>query len=117
MQEVCVKNTCLKAEIASSLEERRLGLMFRESLPKDRGMLFILDFKESSSFWMKNMQFPLDIIWIDKDKVISEIMQNVLPCSKSCPDLIPQQQASFVLEVNAGFVQKHRIKAGDKVRF
>jgi len=117
LEKICIENTCLKVEIASSLQERRLGLMFRESLAQDRGMLFVLDPQEGSSFWMKNMRFPLDIIWISKDKVITEIMQNVPQCVESCPDLMPQQKACFVLEVNAGFVKKHRIKTGDKVGF
>lgn len=97
--------------------QRERGLMFRKYLAPDEGMFFILGDEGAHSFWMKNMQFSLDIIWIDENKAIVEIMQNVPPCSEVCPDFIPQRKAKFVLEVNAGFTQKNQIKVGDIVEF
>lgn len=80
-------------------------------------MLFVFEKEEVQSFWMKNMKFPLDIIWIDKDKRIVDIKINVLPCNGSCAGLMPQAKAQYVLEVNAGFTEKNRVKVGDRVDF
>ena len=114
---VCIKDTCIQAEVVSAFAEREKGLMFRESLAEDRGMLFIFEEEGLYSFWMKNMRFPLDIIWLDLNKKIVEIKENVLPCSESCETLSPENKARYVLEVNAGFTRRNKIKVGESVRF
>jgi uncharacterized membrane protein (UPF0127 family) len=91
--------------------------MFRKSLSDNQGMLFVFEREDSYSFWMKNMLIPLDIIWIDKDKRIVDIKTDVLPCKDSCQGIMPQENSRYVLEVNAGFVEKNKVRIGDKVDF
>ena len=91
--------------------------MFREHLDKESALLFV--FKEGGfyGFWMKNMRFPLDIIWVSDDKRIVDIKTNTPPCLSVCESLIPAVKARYVLEVNSGFVNKHNIKIGDRIYF
>ncbi len=99
--------------------QKMRGLMYRESLAWESGMLFIFDVAARYSFWMKNMRISLDIIWIDNGKNIVDITQNVLPCSgpQDCESIIPVSEVKYVLEVNAGFSDKNKIRIGDKVEF
>lgn len=113
---ICIKNICIEAEIAATPEARINGLMFRQELEPGKGMLFILGEESKESFWMKNMKFPLDIIWINKDKVIIEISKDARPCLEDCLSISPKEKASYVLEVNSGFCDRFDIKAGDKVQ-
>lgn len=117
IKQVCLKDVCVQVEIADTDSQRQRGLMFREGLSDNQGMLFIFEKEEKHNFWMKNMQFPLDIIWIDKDNKIVDIKTNVSPCKDYCESLIPQSEAMYVLEVSAGFVEKQTIIVGDKVNF
>jgi uncharacterized membrane protein (UPF0127 family) len=92
--------------------------MFRDALAQNQGMLLVLEDPRQSAIWMKNMRFPLDIIWISADNKVADLRTNVLPCKSSdCESLYPNNPARYVLEVNAGFSQKNRIKIGDKVFF
>ncbi len=91
--------------------------MYRKSLPQDKGMLFVFEKEKIHPFWMKNMRFPLDIIWLDANKKIVDIYQNAQPCKETCDSIIPKSAATFVLEVNAGFVEKNKIKVGDRFEF
>jgi uncharacterized membrane protein (UPF0127 family) len=117
LKQVCFKNACIRVEIADTYEKRKAGLMFRESLPENQGMLFIFDSEDYYSFWMKNMRIPLDIIWIDKDKRIVDIKADVPPCKDSCEGLPSNAKAKYILEVNVGFAERNGIKIGDEVRF
>jgi uncharacterized membrane protein (UPF0127 family) len=114
---VCIKDTCIQAEVVSAFAEREKGLMFRESLAKDKGMLFILEEEGLYGFWMKNMRFALDIIWLDLNKKIIDIKENVQPCGASCEILNSDGKAKYVLEVNAGFSKRNKIKVGEVARF
>lgn len=117
LKQICIKNICIKAEIADSAAARERGLMFRQGLKQDQGMLFIFKEQEIHIFWMTNMRFPLDIIWIDTDKRIVDIKESVPPCRQACGNIIPLAEAKYVLEVNAGFVNKNGIKVGDILIF
>jgi len=66
------------------------GLMFQEELPYDEGMLFVFDDSKKRSFWMSNMQFSLDIIWIDSQVNIVHIEKNVPPCNNTEPKTCPR---------------------------
>jgi len=100
-------------EIAENDYERQLGLMNRESMEEMQGMLFIFPEERFQSFWMMNTLFSLDMIFIDSKKEIVTIHRNTKPLSEqSYPSSKP---ALYVLEVNAGFCDKHNIKLGDKV--
>jgi len=116
-KKVCFKNVCIKAEIADSESEQIRGLMFRKSLLPGSGMLFVFDRQEQHNFWMKNMRFPLDMIWIDSKSRVVDITKNALPCQEICETIVPKGESKYVLEVNAGFAQENRIVAQDEVRF
>ncbi len=108
----------ITAEIAVTDEERQQGLMYREKINEDEGMLFVFKEEGIYSFWMKNMNIPLDILWLSKEKRIVHIESNVPPCSQepclSYESLIP---ALYVLELKAGFVEKNEIKMYDCLDF
>jgi len=116
-RQVCINNACVNAKIADNDSDRQRGLMFRESLPEDQGMLFVFQSEDKYGFWMKNMLIPLDIIWISKGKRVVDISQDAKPCDGPCNDLIPKEKIKYVLEVNSGFANKHKIKIGDKINF
>lgn len=117
-RKACVKDTCIQAEMAVSDYEHQMGLMHREGLAEDTGMLFVFDREDTYPFWMKNMRFSLDIIWISEEKRIVDIKEDVLPCqelAETCSSLMPCCKARYVIEVKAGFVKEHKINVGDKV--
>ena len=100
------------AEIAKSDQERATGLMYRETLKPNHGMLFILENSDFHGFWMKNTLIPLDIIWIDEHKKIVDI-KSVDPCVvENCETYFPKEKAKYVLEVNAHSLKG---KIGEKI--
>jgi uncharacterized membrane protein (UPF0127 family) len=105
----------IEAELADSIEKMQMGLMFRESLDENSGMLFAFDKEYQYTFWMKNTLIPLDIIFISSDFQVVDII-NAVPCEEdSCISYEPKDQAKYVLEVNSGFASKNNIKIGDKL--
>ena len=108
----------LTAELAVTDEERRRGLMFREKINWDQGMLLVFRREGTYSIWMKNMRFPIDILWLDSEKRIVHLETNVPPCTKDpCPSYSSSNPALFVLELKAGSVDKHLLKLYDKIEF
>ena len=114
---VSINNIDIPGEIVDTAETRRLGLSYREILEKDTGMLFDMQARAVTSFWMKEMNFPLDIIWIDGNEIM-HISEN-LPPAGSRPDTSYSSEFSidYVLEVNGEFCEKNGIKVGDEVIF
>jgi hypothetical protein len=117
LKRVCINDNCFKVEIAQSNREKAKGLMERESLAEDAGMLFVYNGEDYRSFWMKNMNFPIDIIWINKDKEIVGITNNVPPCEDRCISYKSPRKAMYVLEIGADLTNKLGIKVGDKMDF
>jgi len=114
------KINCINAETAKTLEEKTRGLMYRDKLGKNEGMLFIYENeRENLKFWMKNMNFPIDIIWLNKEKEIIYIHKNLQPCSSDpCQLYSPKERkVMYVLEVNANFSNEKNLSVGDKVFF
>lgn len=108
----------LKLDIAKTNEEREIGLTNKNSLADDRGMLFIFEKPDYYSFWMKNMKFPIDIIFIRGDTIVT-IYTDVQPpisSDQSIPIYQPKSPADSVLEINAGLSKKYNFKEGDKVK-
>jgi len=106
------------AELAVTDEERQLGLMFREKINPDQGMLFIFEEEGIHSFWMKNMRFSLDILWLDKDKRIVHVERNAPPGKKPpYPSYSPVYPAKYVLELKAGSIDEHKLKVFDRLEF
>lgn len=103
----------VQVELALTPEQHERGLMYRQNLPADSGMLFIFPDTEIRSFWMKNTPLPLDMIFVDDDNEIVGIVENTVPFSTN-NRTIPRP-ARYVLEVNGGFAAQHGIKAGQTV--
>jgi uncharacterized membrane protein (UPF0127 family) len=100
-------------EIARTDPERTQGLMFRESLPKDAGMLFLFDTAEARPFWMKNCHFPLDIVHLSPDGTVVDVLANVPPCAADpCPSYAPKAASTTVLELNAGAAAANGVVPG-----
>lgn len=114
---VCFENHCFKVELATTVQEQARGLMFREGLETNRGMLFVFKQENKYGFWMKNMLFPLDIIWINENQEIVFMARNMRPCSETCRTILPDKKAKYVLEVNAGTIEKLDINLRDKLEF
>jgi len=115
---VCFSETCISVEIMDTPEQRALGLMFRDSLDEDKGMLFVFEEKSTYKFWMKNVNFPIDIIFLDEHKSIIEIFENVPPClEEPCEVYGPEEESLYVIETVAGFSKKNNIEIGQEVEF
>ena len=100
----------IDVEIAETEETRHLGLMFRDNMQEDQGMLFLFPVEEYQSFYMKNTLIPLDIMFINSKKQIVKIHRNAVPYSeKSLPSMNP---SIYVVEVNGGFSDRNSIKEG-----
>lgn len=114
--QVCFRNSCFSVELATTPQQQEQGLMYRQSLGKNNGMLFIFPNEGVYPFWMKNTLIPLDMIWIDKSDKVVFISENVQPCKvEICPITIPAAEATYVLEVNAGAAKEIGLKVGDKL--
>ena len=105
-----------KVDIADSSEEQALGLMFRNSMAADQGMLFIFPNEAPRSFWMKNTRIPLDIMYFDKDLKMVSISADTPPCRVSrCPSYPSKAPAMYVLELNAGIASELGVGVGDRL--
>lgn len=114
---VKINGKYIDVEIADSPEERIRGLMYRDFLTENSGMLFIFDNSDILEFWMKNTLISLDIIYIDENMKIVKIIENVQPCLEDpCESYSSSFPAKYVLEVNAGEADKLGIKEGDFVQ-
>ena len=103
-------------EIADTFDERQSGLMFRDHLDENDGMLFIFDEEGYYPFWMKNTLIPLDMIWISEDLRVVDIL-HANPCKQDpCKSYKPSGNAKYVVEVNQNFTTKNNINIGDKLR-
>lgn len=109
----------INVEIADTEEEQAKGLSDRETLKEDNGMLFVMPKNSFPSFWMKGMQFNIDVIWINENKVVEISKDLPAPDPETSTDELPRykptQSTSYVLEVNTGFVDQNNIKVGQKV--
>lgn len=113
--QVCFAEHCFFVEVAQTPEERQKGLMFREELDRDKGMLFVFSQEQQASFWMKNTLIPLDIIWFDGNKEVVFISKNSQPCSTDeCSSIDPGVKAKYVLELNAGIADEIGLVEGDQ---
>lgn len=110
-----VGQSVLWVEAADNPLARERGLMFRKSLPWDEGMLFIFEYPQMQSFWMKNTYLPLDIAFISDRGVIINIL-TMRPLDEG-PRYLSQGPALYVIETNAGWFAKNNIKTGDKIKF
>lgn len=113
-----IRGQRFSVEVADTFEERQRGLMFRDELAKDTGMLFIHVTEEPQAYWMKNTRIPLDILYFSKDLKLVSAQERVPPCSAGdrCPPYPSEGPALFVLELNAGSVELFKIQPGDVMK-
>jgi uncharacterized protein len=107
------------AEIAATLDKRTTGLMFRNNLESDRGMLFVFPEMGYWTFWMKNTLIPLDIIWLDDFQRILHVESRVPICTKiddSCPRYSARRESQYVLEIKAGMAEQLGIEPGKRLK-
>lgn len=105
----------LDIEIADDSYKTQTGLMYRKSMEKDQAMLFIFPDEQIRSFYMKNTEFALDIIYINSNKEIVGIRKNAKPFDET--SLPSEEKAQYVLEVNAGFSEAWELEKGDRIQF
>jgi hypothetical protein len=109
------------AEVMFKEMDVRRGMMFRESLAPDRGMLFIHGAPGRFGYWMYQVKIPLDIIWMDPDRRVVEISANTPPCpsnsARECPSYGGKQNALYVLELAGGEAAKNGIQVGSVLNF
>jgi uncharacterized membrane protein (UPF0127 family) len=110
----------ISVEVAVTEQEKAQGLMFRESMPRNAGMVFLFESSEIRPFWMKNCHFPLDMIYTTKDGIVVDVLRNVPPCAPDpapCDSVVPKAKADTILEVNAGVAEAEGAVRGAKLRF
>lgn len=114
-----VNGVNLAADLAMSADEQAKGLSIKDNLRPDEGMLFPYDSPRILSFWMKDMKFPIDILWLNANKEVVHIEENLQPCSQflPCPSYTPDVQAQYVLETVAGFSSANGVIEGTPVEF
>ena len=111
----------IQAEIADTPQKRAIGLMFRDHLKKDHGMLFFFSEPQAWTFWMKNTKIALDLIWMDGQKRVIHMERNVPICTRtddSCRQYRSNgDDAMFVLEIAGGTVDGYKIEMGSTLQF
>jgi uncharacterized membrane protein (UPF0127 family) len=105
----------VRVEVADTTTAREVGLMYRQRLDSDAGMLFVFDQPQHLTFWMKNTEIPLDMIFARADGTVVGIIKNAEPFSERQLGVAGESQ--YVLEVNGGFTRRHGIEPGDRLKF
>jgi uncharacterized membrane protein (UPF0127 family) len=116
---VTLNDQILIADISATDEQRISGLTGKDTLAENEAMLFVFENEAEHIFWMKDMKFPIDIIWIDSDKSVVDIEHNLPPCNAwlLCTTYMPDGDSLYVLETVGGFAQKYGIVKGTPVEF
>ena len=112
--------TTVKAEVMMHPTDMARGMMFRDSFPEGRGMLFIHSTPAQYSYYMFQVKIPLDIVWMDQNRRVVEMHENVPPCTAKateCPTYGGNKTASYVLELPAGYARKHGIREDAVLQF
>ncbi len=108
----------LKAKVADTFFKKLLGLMYFPEQKWNECMIFVFGFEGNHGLWMRNMQFPIDAIWLDSDKRIVHIEKSMQPCrSINCRTYSSAKGSKYVIELRDGFVKRNRIKINDVAEF
>ncbi|MEY4718897.1 MAG: hypothetical protein RL563_1515 [Pseudomonadota bacterium] len=108
---VLANDVKINVEIAANGEQRRSGLMYRNTLPPDRGMLFVYPYSDYWGVWMKNTQIALDVIFLSEQGKVVEIIRNLQPCHLDpCPIFRTKNKARYMLEIYAGLADTYSIQ-------
>jgi len=116
---VTVKDFELNAYVPITSELMSKGLAVKNQLKEDEAMLFIFEESAKHTFWMKDMKFPIDIIWLDSARRVVHIERNLQPCASVfiCTSYSPSADSQYVLETVAGFAQRHNVNMGSEIDF
>ncbi len=116
---VTVNHVKLVADIAENNTQKSKGLSVKDTLKESEGMLFVFSTEREHSFWMKNMKFPIDIIWLDDDQEVVHVEHSLEPCipDSFCPTYKPDRNSLYVLETAAGFAQKYNVTDNTYIDF
>jgi uncharacterized protein len=116
---VSVNGFELIADLALTQDQQIKGLAIRNQVNESEGMLFVFQHPSRQSFWMKDMKFPIDIIWLNANRSVVYIVSNLEPCPMRgyCPGYLPDRDSSYVLETSAGFSQRHNVRVGAQIHF
>ena len=108
----------IPVEVADTVEKRSLGLGKRSGLENGWGMLFVFEKRKQHGFWMKDMQFPLDIIWLDNHRIV-HILRNVQPAKSGVipPVMTPPVSGNFVLEIDSGRADELKLQVGQRLKY
>ena len=112
---VTIGKTHIEAELAVTQVQREQGLSGRTYLSAGKGMLFVFDAPDTWGIWMKDMHFPIDIVWADTNGMIITIEHNVAPSSYPAHSFYPSNPAEYVLELPAGYTKAQSIAVGQKI--
>jgi len=111
----------IRVEVATKQADMMRGMMFRESLAPDHGMLFLHGSPGLYQYWMYQVRIPLDILWLDMQRKVVEIAPDTPPCpsqsAKECPSIGGHKMAIYVLELPAGAAARFGVRVGDTVKF
>jgi len=123
---VIVNGFELTADLAITDDQKTKGLAIKDDLKENESMLFVYEQPSRQGFWMKDMKFPIDIIWLDSNGTVVHIEHNLQPCISilnagssilNCPIYTPDKDSLYVLETISGFSQKHDVKIGTNIDF
>jgi uncharacterized membrane protein (UPF0127 family) len=123
---VIVNGFEMTADLAVTDDQKTKGLAIKDDLKENESMLFVYEQPTRLGFWMKDMKFPIDIIWLDRNGTVVHIEHNLQPCISilnsgssilNCPIYTPDKDSLYVLETIAGFSQKHNVKIGTNIDF
>jgi len=112
---VCFEENCLMCEIADEANEQAIGLMYKDSLPENECMLFVFQNEGYHDFWMRNVKFPLDIIWISSGMEVVQTEHAGTCFDMPCSTHGSTTPAIYVVETNFGFTEKNNITVANKV--
>ncbi len=116
---VTINNFDLTVHLAMTNEQIIKGLVIKDQLKENEGMLFVYQLPAKYTFSMRGMKFPIDIIWLDNARKVIHIEHSLEPCPSDidCPKYIPSAAALYVLETIAGFSNRHDVKIGTQIDF
>ena len=115
---ITIDKVSFTVDVAKTPQQQQKGLAIYNSLPSNRGMVFLFNQPDYYTFWMKDMKFPIDIIYIRQNKIVDIFKDVPLPASPLAPlpVLKPKKPADTVLEINAGLSEKYGFNIGDSVK-
>lgn len=113
-----INNHVIKLTVARTPKEREIGLSETKSISNDEGMIFMFENPGYYSFWMKNMKFPIDIIYINDEEIVYIEKNAQIPTREENPTIYtPTELADKVLEIQSGLSDKYNFKKGDKIKY